>query len=243
MTLPDSTFRERYRRLHDRLGAADPDPDVVWAMPMVLHLPKAQPPSRTDVLEAAARSAVLLCLDERAGGDGPWVVPLDTWCGISIRKIARRARSDAHWQAAQSVPGITTRSGGATVRSIVPSPVTDVDRRISRLQIEGTDLPADEPTETGTVPIRLWLNPRLSMTVGKAAAQVGHGSMLALQLLAEDEAQQWFCGGCELSVRTAADAQWAELLEAEARGGSVAVRDAGFTEIEPGSITVIAERG
>jgi peptidyl-tRNA hydrolase len=242
MMLPDLTFGERYRRLHDRLGAADPDPDVIWAMPMALYLPKAQPPTRTAVLEAAARSAILLCLDERAGGDGPWAAALDTWCGISIRKIARRARSGAHWEAAQAVPGVTVESGGAAVRAVVPSPVTDVDKRISRLQIEGTDLPADDPGPPGAdVPVRLWINPHLSMTVGKAAAQAGHGSMLAVRLLTEDQAQQWFSGGCRLSVRTATEAQWADLLARESRDETVAVRDAGFTEIEPGSVTVIAE--
>ncbi|WP_018179019.1 peptidyl-tRNA hydrolase [Jongsikchunia kroppenstedtii] len=241
--LPDLTFGERYDRLHDRLGAADPDPDVIWAMPMVLHLPKAQPPSRTAVLESAARAAILLCLDERAGGDGPWTTALDTWCGISIRKIARRARSGAHWEAAQSVPGVTVDAGGAAVRAIVPSPVTDVDKRISRLQIEGTDLPADEPGPPGEVPVRLWINPHLAMTVGKAAAQAGHGSMLAVRLLTDDQARQWFSAGCPLSVRTATEAQWADLLTRESRSETAAVRDAGFTEIEPGSITVIAERG
>jgi len=244
MMLPDLTFAERYRRLHDRLGAADPDPEVIWAMPMVLYLPKADPPGRTEVLEAAARSAILLCLDERSGGDGPWAAALDTWCGISIRKIARRARSGAHWQAAQSVPGITAESGGAVVRAIVPSPITDVDKRISRLQIEGTDLPSDEPGPPGDeVAARLWINPHLSMTVGKAAAQAGHASMLAVRLFTEDQAGQWFSEGCALSVRTATDEQWAELLSRESSGETVAVRDAGFTEIEPGSITVIAERG
>ncbi|MDT9121218.1 hypothetical protein RSW84_27630, partial [Escherichia coli] len=43
------------------------------------------------------------------------------------------------------------------------------------------------------------------------------------------------------AVRQATPERWADLLAADAAGTAVAVRDAGFTEIAPGSVTVIAE--
>jgi peptidyl-tRNA hydrolase len=44
-----------------------------------------------------------------------------------------------------------------------------------------------------------------------------------------------------VSVRDASRSDWDRLLTADADGTAVAVRDAGFTEIAPGSVTVIAE--
>jgi peptidyl-tRNA hydrolase len=87
----------------------------------------------------------------------------------------------------------------------------------------------------------LWTNPGLDMTVGKLAAQVGHASMLAAKLLDADEAIRWRLDDCPLAVREATPERWRDLLEADASGTAVAVRDAGFTEIAPGSVTVIAE--
>ena len=85
---------DAYTRLTRYVGGHDdpPDPADVLAMQMVLRIEKATPPDRADLLTAAARSAALLCLDERTEGDGPWVVPMDAWCDARIRKIARRAR-------------------------------------------------------------------------------------------------------------------------------------------------------
>jgi peptidyl-tRNA hydrolase len=41
-------------------------------------------------------------------------------------------------------------------------------------------------------------------------------------------------------VREADPPRWASLAGQVAEGGAVAVRDAGFTEVAPGSMTVIA---
>jgi peptidyl-tRNA hydrolase len=237
-----STFAERFNRLVEYIGGHSdpPDPGQVLAMQMVLHIPKAEQPDRTDLLNAAASAVALLCLDERSGGDGPWAGPMDAWCDARIRKIARRARG-AHWEAAQDVPGVTATCGTAMARAIVPGPVGETDKRIARLQIGGTEISGDtggSPTTDGPV---LWVNPTLEMTVGKLAAQVGHASMLAVKLMDQKSAEQWFSAGCPVSVRDASAGNWDRLLAADAVGTAVAVRDAGFTEIAPGSVTVIAE--
>jgi peptidyl-tRNA hydrolase len=236
----DNTFAQRYHRLTAYIGGgSDPaDPGQVLAMPMVLNIPKSDPPPKTELLNAAASAVALLCLDPRGGGDGPWAEPMDAWCGARIRKIARRARG-AHWVAAQDVPGVTARCGTAEARAIVPGPVADIDRRIGRLQIGGTDVPGDD-LEVGEGPL-LWVNPTLEMTVGKLAAQVGHASMLVVRLMSQEPAGEWWRDGCPVRVRTASPEGWRRLLGADAIGSAVAVRDAGFTEIAPGSVTVIAE--
>ncbi|GAA2067239.1 aminoacyl-tRNA hydrolase [Williamsia deligens] len=237
-------FDERFGLLTDRLGDApdSDDPALVLAMPIVVRIEKRDPPGRQATLVAAARAAVLLCLDEQADADGPWGDAVAAWCGARIRKISRRARG-AHWTAAQDVPGVTVAEGDGFARAIVPGPVGDVDRRIDRLQIGGTELegPLEPPGVVGEAPVVLWVNPGLDMTLGKLAAQVGHGSMLAARLFDVSDARRWWEDGCPLAVAEPSEEQWADLL---ARDGSdtVAVRDAGFTEVAPGSVTVIAER-
>lgn len=233
-----------------------PEPDgVVRAMPVVLRLERTpslgsvgpEGPTaarrhcdtgsslRTSVLEAAARAALALCLDPRAEPGGEWHDDVATWIDARIRKIARRARG-AHWAAVQELPGVTVAVGAAQARALLPGPVDDVPKAVSRLQIGGTDLPDDQPGRPPPgVPV-IWVNGALSMTLGKAAAQVGHASML-------DAAARGLTAVPPYAVRNAAPAAWARLCDAADRGEAVAVRDAGFTEVAPGTITTITTPG
>jgi hypothetical protein len=212
-----------------------PEPDgVVRAMPVVLRLERP-PPTRTPVLEAAARAALALCLDPRTEPEGEWHEAVATWIAARIRKIARRARG-AHWDAVQELPGVTVTVGDARARALLPGPVDDVPKIVSRLQIGGTDLPDDAPgPPPAGIPV-IWVNGALGMTVGKAAAQVGHASML-------DAAARDLRTVPPYAVRTAGRDRWAELCRAIERGEAVAVRDAGFTEVAPGTITAVTTPG
>lgn len=240
---PDTAaLTDDYRRLVDYVGGHDDpeDPADVLAMQMVLRIEKTDPPDRAALLVVAARAVALLCLDDRAGGDGPWAAPMDAWCDARIRKIARRARG-GQWAAAQEVWGVTVGAGTVQARALVPGRVGDVDRRIARLQIGGTEVDGELPTHADGPGVVLWTNPGLEMTVGKLAAQVGHGAMLAVKLLTLEQSASWRAADCPLSVCQAEPGRWTELLAADAAGRAIAVRDAGFTEIAPGSVTVIAE--
>lgn len=220
-------------------SVADPaDPATVLAMPLVLRIEKTGPPDREGLLEAAARAAVLACLDPRAQPGGEWAPAFDAWCAGRIRKIARRARG-AQWAAAQELPGVTVTAEGAQARAFVPGPVGAVDRRLAKLQIGGTDVGGPLPTEAPDRPgLVLWTAPDLPMTVGKAAVQVAHASMLGAALIPPTRRAAWTAAGCPLQVRQATPGRWAR-LDGEPR--TVAVRDAGYTEVAPGSCTVIAE--
>ncbi|GAA5062781.1 peptidyl-tRNA hydrolase [Nocardia callitridis] len=221
-------------------GQDDPDdPALVLAMPLVLHLPKTDPPRRSALLAAAAVATVRLCLDERVGPGGEWEQPYLDWKGARIRKLARRARG-GHWSAVGEVDGVTAQIDGAQARALVPGPVGAVDPRVKRLQIGGTDLEHDDPgSPAPNLPV-LWVNSSLGMTVGKAAAQVGHASMLLAGALSGEAVVRWAEDGFRCSVREADPRRWRALAEQADRGVGVAVRDAGFTEVAPGSITVIA---
>jgi peptidyl-tRNA hydrolase len=203
-------------------------------MPVVLRLERP-PAARTPVLEAAARAALAVCLDPRAEPGGEWHEAVDAWVAARIRKIARRARG-AHWAAVQELPGVTVAVGDAEARALLPGPVDDVPKVVGRLQIGGTDLPDDVPGPPPSgVPV-IWVNGALGMTVGKAAAQVGHASMLDAAARGVREVPPY-------AVRTVGRERWAELCRAAERGAAVAVRDAGFTEVAPGTITAITTAG
>lgn len=225
------TGAPRFRALQD-----PQDPALVQAMQVVLHIPKAHPPARSALLAAAASSVVALCLHEGVGVGGPWHDAYLAWAGVRIRKVARRARG-AQWEAATGVPGVTV---GGAAHACVPGPVGQVDPRVRKLQIGGTDLEHDSPGPAARGLPVLWVNAALGMSVGKAAAQVGHASMLLAGAMRAGQAADWAGRDFACSVRDADAQLWPLLLEQVRAGGAVAVRDAGFTEVAPGSVTVVA---
>ncbi|WP_027946156.1 peptidyl-tRNA hydrolase [Amycolatopsis taiwanensis] len=220
-------------------------PEEIRAMPIVMRLEKAEPPGRTPLLEAAATAAVALCLDERARPGGEWHDAVHAWVSGHIRKVARRARG-AHWQAAQEFPGVTVTVDGAQARALVPGRVVEVPKEIARLQISGSDLPSDDPGPAPEDRPLLLLNPEVQMTVGKAAAQVGHGTMILAALLGPEQLAAWAEMGYACAVRTPTIDEWKQLHPGDDPAGAwhsrrvIAVRDAGFTEVDPGTVTVLA---
>lgn len=230
---------------HAVVDVSAEDPEHVRAMPVILRIERDPVPTRTAVLEAAAAAAVAVCLDPRSEAGGDWHADVDAWVSGRIRKVARRARG-AHWRAVEDLPGVTVEVGGAQVRALVPGKVTEAPKVVSRLQISGSELPSDEPGPVpGGVPLLL-LNPGVRMTVGKAAAQVGHATMILASVLDADRLAAWTATGYRCAVRTPSSRQWADSLPgadpaaAWRERGVVAVRDAGFTEVDPGTITVLA---
>ncbi len=237
-----NTFEARHGLLARGHGSA-PDPDDpadVLAMQVILHVEKRDPPARSALLAAAATAAITLCLDERCGPGGAWGPAMHAWVGARIRKVTRRARGK-QWDDVQHVPGVTAESGGAQARALVPGAVGALDPRVKKLQISGTDLPADDagPPAAG-LPV-IWIDGSLGMTTGKAAAQVGHAAMVLAGAMTFEQARNWARRGFACSVRDAPPDTWRELQGAVRSGKAVGVRDAGFTEVAPGSLTVIAE--
>ncbi|MFG2372818.1 aminoacyl-tRNA hydrolase [Streptomyces sp. NPDC048504] len=208
-----------------------------FVLPLVVRIERDAPPARTDALETAARAVLTILSDERAVDDGEWAQVMRDWQDARIRKVVRRARG-AEWRRAEALPGITVTGKSAEVRVFPPVPLDGWPKDLARLQVSGTDLDDPEPPADAdsTAPV-LWLNPDLGMSAGKTMAQTGHGAQLAWWELSDEDRTAWRQAGFPLSVRTADPARWAELTSS----GLPLVRDAGFTEIAPGSATVVAE--
>jgi peptidyl-tRNA hydrolase len=126
----------------------------------------------------------------------------------------------------------------AEVRVYPPIPLDGWPKDLARLQVSGTDLADDAPPPAPVpgVPV-VWMNPAVEMTAGKAMAQAGHAAQLGWWRLDAERAAAWAASGFPLAVRTADPAHWARLVAADLP----MVRDAGFTEIAPGTATAIAE--
>ncbi|SNV16758.1 peptidyl-tRNA hydrolase [Dermatophilus congolensis] len=242
-------------------------PERIRAIQLIINLPKDPDlaPGWHAALAASASACAALCLDARAEPEGAWFDAVHSYSQGHIRKVTRRARG-AHWQAVQDFAGVGVVHGATHVRALVPGLVQELDKRVAKLQVGGTDFPvndqsvvvrsgegdgrivaADGPVVTvhvasgHTAPV---------MSAGKLMAQAGHAGMLTAAALAAtdtDLARRWFEGGCATRVVRSGQQQWAQLSQIvrdpyRAWGDHrlVGVRDAGFTEVVPGTTTAIA---
>ncbi|MCW2849999.1 MAG: hypothetical protein JWR90_3973 [Marmoricola sp.] len=209
---------------------------VPWALQVVVHVEKSPAPQHTDVLRATA-SAVALALDAFTGPDAdPDVLErTERWRSGPIRKVVRRARG-AGWTRQLAVPGVFVHAAHRVEVAVhVPGPVDEVDPEIARLQVGGLILEdAEPPEQSGDV--RLFLNPHVTLTTGKAAAQVGHATQLVLESLSTRRATAWLEDNAEVQVSVADEGEWEHLLAT----APVVVVDGGFTEVVPGTTTVVA---
>ncbi|PJE93824.1 peptidyl-tRNA hydrolase [Streptomyces carminius] len=261
MTTSDAPSLAAPAPLADR-APADRDAAPQYVLPLVVRIERAVPPgppARADALETAARAVLALLSDERtADPGGDWHPLVRAWQDGRIRKVVRRARG-AEWRRVQALPGLTVTGSGAVdaegagssgstegtrstapaeVRVFPPVPLDGWPKELARLQVSGTELtdPAPPAAPAPGTPV-LWLNPALEMSAGKAMAQAGHGAQFVWWALDDGARTAWRAAGFPLAVRTAPPGRWAELTAA----GLPVVRDAGFTEIAPGSATVVAD--
>ncbi|MBB6564494.1 peptidyl-tRNA hydrolase [Kribbella sandramycini] len=204
---------------------------------LVIRVEKNARPEQTDALEAAAAAVLAILADDRSTGEGEWAAAMAAWQDHRIRKVVRRARG-AEWARTDALPNLTVTCGTAEVRVFPPVPLDAVPKDLAKLQVTGTDF--DQPTAPAVphpgVPV-LWINPALNMSSGKTMAQVGHGAHLTWLALTPLHRKEWATAAFPLAVRRTNPAHWSQLLQT----ALPVVQDAGFTEIEPGSRTVIAD--
>lgn len=200
-------------------------------LPMVVRIERAEPPARTDALEAAASAALAMLTTTRP----EWRDAVDAWDGQRIRKVVRRARG-AEWRRALTVDGLDVVHGTAKVRVYPPVPIDMWPPELARLQVGGTTL--EDPAPPGPAPARapvVLLSPHAEMTTGKAMAQAAHAAQLGWRASTPAQRDAWRTTGFELAVRDATPRQW----QAAVAAGAPVVHDGGFTEVEPGTATAL----
>lgn len=215
------------------MSGSEPEVDP-WALSLVARVEREPLPTRTDVLLAAARAVVLLLDDPRTTDpEGELHDAVQAWRDRRIRKICRRARG-AKWDRTAGLPHVEAASGDAVVRVFAPHPRDEVPPLLKPLQVGGLDLTDPEDLEVpgpdGLLTIRL--SPGVGMTTGKAAAQVGHAAQLAYERSPAARVDPWRRAGFPVRVVTGAP-----VLAPDRR---VDVRDGGFTEVAPGTVTASA---
>jgi peptidyl-tRNA hydrolase len=198
-------------------------------LPLVVRIERADPPTRTDALEAAARAVLVMLTSD----EPDWQPAVRAWDGSRIRKVVRRARG-AEWRRAAVLPGITISQGSAEVRVYPPIALDAWPADLRKLQVGNTDLADTEDP----VPVRpgmplILLSPHVELTAGKAMAQAGHAAQLGWRSLRAPARRRWRDAGFRLAVRTAGAQQWRSTLSA----GAPVVHDAGFTEVDPDTET------
>jgi len=210
---------------------------VEHVLTLVARVEKNARPEQTDALEGAARAVLRILADDRSTGEGEWAAAMGAWQDHRIRKVVRRARG-AEWRRAEALDGISVTQGTAEVRVFPPVPLDAVPKDLAKLQVTGTDFEDPEPPRVPhpNTPV-IWINPTLAMSSGKTMAQVGHGAHLTWLALQPRHRKDWATADFPLAVRKATPAHWTQLLQTDLP----VVQDAGFTEITPGSRTVIAD--
>ena len=208
-------------------------------MQLVVRLEKELLPTHTAVCEAAAMATVRLLAAPPAQPGGEWSAAVARWHQGRIRKLVRRARGAA-WEKTQTFAGVTVQHRGAVVRALVPGPTDAVDPHIAHLQLQGLDLSDPAPrTDIQGAPVVVSITPEPKLTTGKAAAAAAHAAQLAWLQLSQTHSglyQVWESSGFEVSVEQPGKARFWELVQT----APVAVVDAGFTEIAPGTATSTA---
>jgi peptidyl-tRNA hydrolase len=155
-------------------------------------------------------------------------------------KVCLRARNLAQWEQLleEERPVVAGDPEGAAVAAIPPRRRSERGPLLERLQAMSSALeppprhpdPADDRQALTYV-----LNPRYAMSSGKTLAQIAHAAVEAADTGA---LEAWIAAGCPARVVRPSQDAFTVLC---ADPGLVArIEDAGFTEVPPGTVTVVA---
>lgn len=184
-------------------------------------------------IKAAAAASALAYLTEPTPGP-EW----EAWLGGPFAKSVRRADQRALVQVRQSVPHVEVQMHGAVAVATRPYAYAELPRPLARLQVAGTDLPREEVPRCAAPLFVVRLAASLDMTTGKSAAQAAHAVFSVVRdVLSPDDRARWLEDPSRFDVVAAGD----DDVATSAVCAPVVIRDAGHTEIAPGSLTATAD--
>jgi peptidyl-tRNA hydrolase len=218
-----------------RAGQDDP-----WVMYLIVR--RELELTEAEIYEACA-AATLRCVADY-GADPLYHDAFAAWFDLSFRKVTLRA-NPLEWGRVNQFDSACARAqGAAAVIALPPRLKSAREPELTRLQVYNPDR---EKLAVRQQPgLRLALNVVIhdvGMGVGKTAAQVAHAALMAVRSpLVDDPRYQaafarWQDGPLACRVFAAPTADWARLKD---ELDCVVVRDAGLTEVDPGTETVLA---
>jgi peptidyl-tRNA hydrolase len=215
--------------------------DDPWVQYLVIR--KDHPLTLAGAMAVAGAGAVR-CWD-RFRSDERWAEAFAAW-EVRPRKVALRADAGEMEQlrgALDAQPVATTL--GETLLALPPR------RRSAREPLLAALRPYTDPPrppaggraaelEADGPPLIYVVRPGILRTAGKAMAQAGHAALLCVRELEPRHSAAfaaWRAGGMAGELREAGEEEWTAL---RASADAVVVADAGLTQVEPGTETVIA---
>lgn len=201
-----------------------------YALPIIVRLEKDPEliPSHEETQLAVAEAIVKFFDSAKTCAGGEWHEAVTSWLSGRIRKVARRARG-REWEAVKNMGNIYVKYGKAEVIVLPPHPADNPPVEVKKLQVSGLDLLRDSSfvsTSKAGV-LNFALNPNIEMSTGKTLAQVGHAVQLAIFSSTWEVLNSWRSNNTPIAL-----VSWEDMGDS-----AVEVRDAGFTEVESGSLT------
>lgn len=195
--------------------------------------------SHEDMVTAAARASVaawMACPDDPA-----W----EPWLAGSFGKSVRRARP-VEVEKAREFMVASVAVGEAEAFAGLPVTREDMPAPVKKLQVSGTEAPrAGWPKPTlrgmdvgGVVVPWMAINLGANMTTGKTCAQAAHGLMGWALRQDFEVLTSWAAAGMPVNIGEHEAEQFDHFVK-HARSNAIIIKDAGHTEIEKGTTTVM----
>ncbi len=195
--------------------------------PIVLYVDREEPAGEQHGIAAAALSSVQAYLQDPANPD--W----REWASEAFGKTVRRADAKTFAKVRAAFPeAVLATAGEASAVGLPPMPADALPKLLAKLQVSGTALPPGVPLPPA--PLSIVLNGSLGMSTGKACAQAAHALFAWLVEAKPAVVEQWVADGFPLGVL---ELPAKEFRRGARKAAGPVIRDAGRTEIEPGSTT------
>lgn len=210
------------------------DREQALIQPIVLQ----QTGSHHESILAVAKASLLGYIKQSVSVDDVW----QQWLDDEEGKTVRRAR-EPEFERLRAEQQHASEATVGNARAIAYAPVlySEMNKKVRRLQVNGTDFERDAAAPTsldGNRPIRptVVIDAGLGMTTGKASAQASHALFAWWWTLNEDRRQEWLDSGSPLDVVEVAPTEF-KTMSSELVDHNLIIHDAGHTEIESGSAT------
>ena len=250
---PASVINSDQDRAQPPIGGSIPDSTVGQVLPWP-ELPKGRDttvaPTRGATLPAAKLSSLHSFHDWQPNQQ---CLELITGMGISLNAARRALYHTGNDNAELAVAWVYENIENPELHQPFEPPAVAVSQPPQRGQVYHSfdDLVADsdeEDVEEQAYKMVLVVNTELKMGVGKIAAQVGHATLglysyLQTQRACQAGVKSWQDSGSKKIVLRGESAQeWLDLKRKayERHIPNIIVHDAGRTQVEPGSLTVLA---